>query len=117
MTITVMLRVDGLTAPRFREFLRVYWMAWERFRYMPVKRSPAWWWEQDPTFDVSHHRDVVVDRFTPDSLQEWVSARLNQPLPMYRPRWKFWLAPNAEGGAVLLPVSYPPLTLPTSDLV
>lgn len=102
MTITVMLRVDGLTAPRFREFLRVYWMAWERFRYMPVKRSPAWWWEQDPTFDVSHHLDVVVDRFTPDSLQEWVSARLNQPLPMYRPRWKFWLAPNAEGGAVLL---------------
>ena len=102
MTITVMLRVDGLTAPRFREFLRVYWMAWERFRYMPVKRSPAWWWEQDPTFDVSHHLDVVVDRFTPDSLQEWVSARLNQPLPMYRPRWKFWLAPNADGGAVLL---------------
>ncbi len=102
MTITVMLRVDGLTAPRFREFLRVYWMAWERFRYMPVKRSPAWWWEQDPMFDVRHHLDVVVDRFTPESLQEWVSVRLNQPLPMYRPRWKFWLAPNAEGGAVLL---------------
>ena len=102
MTITVMLRVDGLTAPRFREFLRVYWMAWERFRYMPVKRSPAWWWEPDPMFDVRHHLDVVVDRFTPESLQEWVSVRLNQPLPMYRPRWKFWLAPNAEGGAVLL---------------
>lgn len=102
MTITVMLRVDGLTAPRFREFLRVYWMAWERFRYMPVKRSPAWWWEPDPMFDIRHHLDVVVDRFTPESLQEWVSVRLNQPLPMYRPRWKFWLAPNAEGGAVLL---------------
>eukprot|EP00903_Cladosiphon_okamuranus_P004814 g4812.t1 len=102
MTITVMLRVDGLTAPRFREFLRVYWMAWERFRYMPVKRPPAWWWEPDPMFDVRHHLDVVVDRFTPESLQEWVSVRLNQPLPMYRPRWKFWLAPNAEGGAVLL---------------
>lgn len=53
-------------------------------------------------FDVRHHLDVVVDRFTPESLQEWVSVRLNQPLPMYRPRWKFWLAPNAEGGAVLL---------------
>lgn len=53
-------------------------------------------------FDFRHHLDVVVDRFTPESLQEWVSVRLNQPLPMYRPRWKFWLAPNAEGGAVLL---------------
>ena len=101
MTITVMLRVDGLTAPRFREFLRVYWMAWERFRYMPVKRSPAWWWEPDPMFDVRHHLDVVVDRFTPESLQEWVSVRLNQPLPMYRPRWKFWLAPNADGLSLL----------------
>lgn len=102
MTITVMLRVDGLTAPRFREFLRVYWMAWERFRFQPVKRAPGWWWEQDPVFDLKHHLDVVIDRFSPDDLQEWVSARLNQPLPLYRPRWKFWLAPNAEGGAALL---------------
>ncbi|WP_250831491.1 WS/DGAT domain-containing protein [Marinobacter sediminum] len=102
MTITVMLRVDGLTAPRFREFLRVYWMAWERFRCMPVKRAPAWWWEPDPVFDLKHHLDVVIDRFSQEELQEWVSARLNQPLALYRPRWKFWLAPNAEGGAALL---------------
>jgi len=102
MTITVMMRVDGLTAPRLREFLRVYWMAWERFRYMPVKRAPAWWWEPDPVFDLRHHLDVVLDRFTETALQEWVSARLNQPLPFYRPLWKFWLAPNAEGGSVLL---------------
>lgn len=102
MTITVMLRVEGLTADRFREFLRVYWMAWERFRYLPVKRSPGWWWQEDPTFDVRHHLDVVIDRFSPDALRDWVSARLNQPLPLYRPLWKFWLAPNAEGGAALL---------------
>ncbi|KKN52983.1 hypothetical protein LCGC14_0607050 [marine sediment metagenome] len=102
MTITVMMRVDGLTAPRLRDFLRIYWMAWERFRFMPVRRAPAWWWEQDPVFDLRHHLDVVLDRFSESSLQEWVSARLNQPLPMFRPLWKFWLAPNAEGGAVLL---------------
>ena len=36
------------------------------------------------------------------ALQDWVSARLNQPLPTYRPLWKFWLLPDAEGGAVLL---------------
>ncbi|MGO1502055.1 MAG: WS/DGAT domain-containing protein [Marinobacter sp.] len=102
MTITVMMRVDGLTAPRLREFLRVYWMAWERFRYMPEKRTPGWRWEPDPTFDLRHHLDVVLDRFTEPALQEWVSERLNQPLPLYRPLWKFWLAPNAEGGSVLL---------------
>ncbi|SOB77835.1 acyltransferase, WS/DGAT/MGAT [Marinobacter sp. LV10R510-11A] len=102
MTITVMMRVDGLTAPRLREFLRVYWMAWERFRYMPVKRAPGWQWEPDPVFDLRHHLDVVLDRFTDSALQEWVSERLNQPLPLYRPLWKFWLAPNAEGGSVLL---------------
>ncbi len=102
MTITVMLRVEDLTAERFREFLRIYWMAWERFRYLPVKRAPGWWWQADPTFDVRHHLDVVLDRFSPDALREWVSARLNQPLPLYRPLWKFWLAPNAEGGAALL---------------
>ncbi|OHY82003.1 WS/DGAT domain-containing protein [Marinobacter sp. AC-23] len=102
MTITVMMRADGLTAPRLREFLGVYWMAWERFQYMPVKRAPVWRWEPDPVFDLKHHLDVVLDRFTESSLQEWVSARLNQPLPLYRPLWKFWLAPNAEGGSVLL---------------
>ena len=102
MTITVMLRVDGLTAPRFREFLRVYWLAWERFQFMPVQRSPGWWWERDPLFDLKHHLDVVLDQFSPEALQDWVTARLNQPLAMYRPRWKFWLAPNAEGGAALL---------------
>ncbi|WP_227714712.1 WS/DGAT domain-containing protein [Marinobacter sp. DY40_1A1] len=102
MTITVMFRVEGLTAPRLREFMQVYWMAWERFRYMPVKRAPAWYWEPDPVFDIRHHLDVVLDRFTETSLQEWVSERLNQPFPAYRPPWKFWLVPNAEGGAALL---------------
>lgn len=102
MTITVMLRVDGLTAARFREFLSVYWMAWERFRFMPVKHTTAWRWEPDPVFDLKHHLDVIIDRFTPDELQDWVSARLNQPMAMYRPLWKFWLVPNADGGAALL---------------
>ncbi|WP_353050281.1 WS/DGAT domain-containing protein [Marinobacter sp. C7] len=102
MTITVMLRVEGLTAPRFREFLRVYWMAWERFRHRPVERGPAWWWERDPQFDVRRHLDVVIERFSTEGLQDWVSARLNEPLPLSRPKWKFWLAPNAEGGAALV---------------
>lgn len=102
MTITVMMRADGLTAPRFREFLQIYWMAWERFRYRPVKRASGWWWEEAPDFCPGHHLDVVLTRFTESSLQEWVSDRLNQPLPLYRPMWKFWLAPNAEGGAVVL---------------
>ncbi|MEC7816819.1 MAG: WS/DGAT domain-containing protein [Pseudomonadota bacterium] len=102
MTITIMLRVDGLTAGRFREFLRVYWSAWERFRCRPVWRAPAWYWQPDPTYHPQHHLDVVLDRFSPEQLQDWVSDRLNEPLPLYRPRWKFWLAPNAEGGAALL---------------
>ncbi|WP_239985544.1 WS/DGAT domain-containing protein [Marinobacter salexigens] len=102
MTITVMFRVEGLTAPRLRDFLQVYWMAWERFRYMPVKRTPAWFWELDRVFDLRHHLDVVLDRFTESALQKWVSERLNQPLPSYRPPWKFWLVPNADGGAALL---------------
>jgi WS/DGAT/MGAT family acyltransferase len=102
MTITVMLRVEDLTEARFREFLRIYWMAWERFRYMPVRRAPGWWWEQDPVFSLNHHLEVVPGHFDETALQSWVSARLNQPLPDYRPLWKFWLVPDAEGGAALL---------------
>lgn len=102
MTITVMLRVDGLTETRFRDFLQSYWLAWERFRFMPVKRAPGWWWEPDPTFTLKHHFQTVPDAFDQAGLQDWVSARLNQSLPHYRPLWKFWLAPNAEGGAALL---------------
>lgn len=102
MTITVMLRVDGLTAGRLREFLSIYWVAWERFLYRPVWKAPAWYWQKDPTFSVSHHLDVVLDRFDREHLQDWVSDRLNEPLPLYRPAWKFWLAANAEGGAAVL---------------
>lgn len=102
MTITVMLRVEELTEARLREFLRIYWMAWERFRYMPVRRAPGWWWETDPAFSLNHHLEVVPGHFDEAALQSWVSARLNQPLPVYRPRWKFWLVPGAEGGAALL---------------
>ncbi len=102
MTITVMLRVEGLTEARFREFLRIYWMSWERFRYMPVRRAPGWWWEKDPVFSLNHHLEVVQGHFDGSGLQSWVSARLNQPLPDYRPLWKFWLVPDAEGGAALL---------------
>ncbi|TGN40596.1 WS/DGAT domain-containing protein [Marinobacter confluentis] len=102
MTITVMLRVEDLTAARFREFVRIYWMAWERFSYMPVRRAPGWWWEKDPVFSLNHHLEVVPGHFDESALQSWVSARLNQPLPDYRPLWKFWLVPGAEGGAALL---------------
>lgn len=102
MTITVMLRVDDLTEARFREFLRVYWMAWERFRYLPVRRAPGWWWEEDTVFSLNHHLEVVPGHFDEVALQSWVSARLNQALPAYRPLWKFWLVPDADGGAALL---------------
>lgn len=102
MTITVMLRVEGLTPARLYDFLEVYWLAWERFRYMPVARAPGWWWERDPSFALHHHIEVVHKPLDEAALQDWVSARLNQPLPDYRPRWKFWLVPDAEGGAALL---------------
>ena len=102
MTITVMLRVDGLTEARLRDFLQDYWLAWERFLFLPVPRPPGWWWERDPTFALHHHLQVVREPLDNQQLQDWVSARLNQPLPAYRPRWKFWLVPEAEGGAALL---------------
>ena len=102
MTITVLMRVEGLTAKRLREFLDIYWLAWERFRCQPVQRATGWWWEHDPTFRLRHHLEVQPDAFDEQQLRDWVSARLNQPLPEYRPRWKFWLLPNAEGGAALV---------------
>lgn len=101
-TITVLMRVEGLTANRLTDFLDTYWLAWERFRLMPVQRVPGWWWETDPTFSLHHHVETVVDALNEEQLQSWVSARLNQPLPDYRPRWKFWLLPNVDGGAALL---------------
>ena len=102
MTITVMLRVEGLTEARLLEFLQIYWLAWARFRFMPVRRAPGWWWEEDPVFSLHHHLEVVHGEFDHQILQDWVSARLNQPLPNYRPLWKFWLLPDAKGGAALL---------------
>lgn len=102
MTITVMMRVEELTGDRLSDFLAVYWLAWERFRCIPTQHAPVWRWEPDPAFSLSHHLEVVGDAFDEQALQAWVSARLNQPLPDYRPRWKFWLLPNAEGGAALL---------------
>lgn len=102
MTITVMMRVEGLTENRLQEFIERYWLAWERFRLLPVRKGPAWHWQADPLFALRHHLAVVPHSLDAEALQDWVSARLNQPLPDYRPRWKFWLVPHAEGGAALL---------------
>ncbi|MDX1633307.1 MAG: WS/DGAT domain-containing protein [Marinobacter sp.] len=102
MTITVLMRVEGLTAERLLAFLDTYWLAWERFRCMPEQRPTGWWWQADPTFALSHHVQVSTEALDETGLQNWVSARLNQPLPDYRPRWKFWLLPNASGGAALV---------------
>ncbi|MEQ5836085.1 DUF1298 domain-containing protein [Marinobacter sp. NFXS9] len=102
MTITVLLRVDGLTAPVFRHFLENHWLRIARFRCRPVRKGAAWVWEEDELFRLRHHFHVEPDPMDEARLQAWLSARLNQPMPDYRPRWGFWLIPRAQGGAALL---------------
>ena len=102
LTITVMMRVEGLTPDRLEQFLRDYWLSWDRFHFYPERRATGWWWQRDHAFSLRHHLEVVDEPFSESQLQDWVSARLNEPLPDYRPRWKFWLAPRAEGGAALV---------------
>lgn len=102
MTITVMMRVEGLTEARFRQFLESHWLSCARFRRMPVHHGAAWWWEDDPVFSLHHHFRVNHDPMTENQLQTWLSHRLNEPLRDYRPRWRFWLAPHASGGAALI---------------
>lgn len=102
LTITVMMRVDGLTPHRLEQFLRDYWLSWDRLRFYPERRTTGWWWRRDEVFSLRHHLSVVDEPFSKLQLEEWVSARMNEPQPDYRPRWKFWLAPRAEGGAALV---------------
>lgn len=102
LTITVLMRVDGLNFWELRAFLQRYWLTWERFRMMPVEKSCGWCWERDRHFDLVNHLVQVPEAMDEARLQQWVSARLNQPLRTNRPRWAFWLVPNAEGGAALL---------------
>lgn len=102
LVTTVLLRVQGLTAARLREFLHVYWGAWERFRFRPEPYAGYWRWQESANFDVRQHLDIVLDRFTAPQQQPWINTVISQPLPIYRPLWKFWLAPNAVGGGLLL---------------
>jgi WS/DGAT/MGAT family acyltransferase len=102
LVTTVLLRVQGLTAARLREFLHVYWGAWERFRFRPEPYAGYWRWQESADFDVRQHLDIVLDRFTAPQQQPWINTVISQPLPIYRPLWKFWLAPNAVGGGLLL---------------
>ncbi|MCL1486979.1 MAG: peptide synthetase [Marinobacter sp.] len=102
LVTTVLLRVQGLTAARLREFLHVYWGAWERFRFRPEPYAGYWRWQESADFDVRQHLDIVLDRFTAPQQQPWINTVVSQPLPIYRPLWKFWLAPNAVGGGLLL---------------
>jgi WS/DGAT/MGAT family acyltransferase len=102
LVTTVLLRVQGLTPARLREFLHVYWGAWERFRFRPESYAGYWRWQESADFDVRQHLDIVLDRFTTPQQQPWINTVISQPLPIYRPLWKFWLAPNAVGGGLLL---------------
>ena len=102
LVTTVMLRVQGLTPGRLRDFLHVYWSAWERFRARPEPSGGYWRWQASADFDIRQHLDIVLDRFAPAQQHDWVDEVVSRPLPIYRPLWKFWLAPNAAGGALLL---------------
>ncbi|MCK7543982.1 WS/DGAT domain-containing protein [Marinobacter bryozoorum] len=102
LTITVLMRVSGLTLSELRAFIQRYWLPWERFRMRPVQRSCGWCWEWDRKFDLANHLFQVPEAMDEVRLQQWVSARLNQPLRQDRPRWGFWLVPNAERGTALL---------------
>ena len=102
LTITVLMRVPGLSFPELRAFLQRYWLTWERFRMMPVEKDCGWCWQRDRHFDLANHLVQVPEAMDEARLQQWVSARLNQPLRSNRPRWAFWLVPNAEGGSALL---------------
>lgn len=102
LTITVLMRVEGLTEPAFRDFLERYWLAWDRFRRRPVEQTVGWCWEESEQFSLDEHLTCIDQPFTPARLQNWVSARLNQPLSPNLPRWHFWILPHAEGGAAVL---------------
>ncbi len=102
LVTTVMLRVEGLTPGRLRDFLQVYWCAWERFRYRPEPCAGHWQWRPSSDFDIRQHLDIVLDRFTHAQQRPWINEVVSRPLPIYRPLWKFWLAPNAAGGSLLL---------------
>lgn len=102
LVTTVLLRVQNLTPARLREFLHIYWGAWERFRARPEFCGGYWRWQASAEFNVRQHLDIVLDRFTLPQQQLWINTVVSQPLPIYRPLWKFWLAPNAAGGALLL---------------
>lgn|GEM_PF-229179 len=107
LTIAVMFRLEGMSPSRLMEFLERYWLKWERFTAIPVKTSLAWRWEKDPAFALRHHVRINRTELTEASLPNWVSDRLNDPLPDYRPRWRFWLA-SVKGGpdALLLRIHH-----------
>ena len=55
LTITVLMRVSGLTLSELRAFLQRYWLPWERFRMLPVEKACGWCWQWDRRFDLANH--------------------------------------------------------------
>ena len=79
------------------------------FHRRPVRDGSAWYWEDDPTFDLARQvsRVTLADPGTLAELQEFVAGQRSVPLDKDRPLWAMFYVDNvtfadgARGAAVM----------------
>jgi diacylglycerol O-acyltransferase len=94
-------RVD---AERFKRTVARRMLRYRRFRQIATEDADAWWWVDDPDFDIDAH---VRHSFLPapcgtHELQKFVAEMASTPLNPARARWEFNLVDMADDNSALV---------------
>ena len=74
-----------------------------RFRQRVVHARGAWWWEDDPDFDLERHlhRVALPAPRRRRELEALVASYLTEPLDRSRPLWDLYVVDSYRGGTAL----------------
>lgn len=79
-------------------------LAYPRFSQRPVQHGSAWYWEQDPNFDLDAHvvPTALPGRGGKQALQELASRLASTPLDQSKPMWELQVVEDYQGVSVLV---------------
>ncbi|ENO16118.2 wax ester/triacylglycerol synthase family O-acyltransferase [Marinobacter nanhaiticus D15-8W] len=105
MMIGVVLVFDEpISLVRLRHVLEERFLHFRRFRQTVTQIGDRTYWQDDPSFDLDNHIQVIAlpGKADQDALQNMASDLNSSPLNPYRPLWQIHYVDNYQDGCALI---------------
>lgn len=102
--VGVMLFEGDIDYERLRTSVERGMLCYRRFRQLAVEDGAAYFWQDDPDFDLDHHlhRERLPGKAGKVELQRFVADLAAMPLNPGRPLWEMHLVDTSLGGSALV---------------